>query len=211
MDTISVLYQNVRGLKSKSSIIYKNSLICEHNIICLTETWLNHSVYSSELLCDRYNVHRRDRETSSSSKLEGGGVIIAVDKQLISYTENSWLSEAEDIWVTVISSDNSATKFHIGSVYIPPGDVMALNLFCSKLTDIIVNNPNDMFILCGDFNLSGIKWSIDPPNEFCKAKYLADQRSSIFIDTVSFSGLCQYNSNVNVSGNTLDLIFNNNY
>lgn len=207
---ISVLYQNVRGLKTKTTAILKNSLNCDHKIICLTETWLNQSVLSSEIICDAYNVHRRDRETSSCIKSEGGGVLIAVDKELKSFTQDSWISEAEDLWVTVIPEENHGQKFHIGCVYIPPGDTLALNLFCSKLSDITTNNPNDVLVLCGDFNLPQIKWILHPVNNFCKPYNYTDYRSSLLIDTLSFAGLCQFNNNVNECDNTLDLILNNN-
>lgn len=82
--TVSVLYQNVPGLKSKLTNIYKNSLDCEHQIICLTETWLNDNISSSEFHCDSFNIHRHDREETASTKQHGGSVLVAVDKSLSS-------------------------------------------------------------------------------------------------------------------------------
>ncbi|XP_050516030.1 uncharacterized protein LOC126890907 [Diabrotica virgifera virgifera] len=81
VSNMSFLYQNVRGLNSKVGIVFRNILNCEQNIICLTETWLNTSILSEEIF-SCYKVYRRDRETSSSSKLTGGGVLIAVSEEL---------------------------------------------------------------------------------------------------------------------------------
>ena len=50
-----------------------------YDIIALTETWLNSSFYDSELFDNRYTVIRRDR---SENKLRGGGVLIALKKNL---------------------------------------------------------------------------------------------------------------------------------
>lgn len=94
--SVSFLYQNVRGLKSKINEVFRNSLSCEQHVLCLTETWLNSSVSSSELFCDSYNVYRRDRETTASNKQEGGGVLIAVDGTFRSSQRDSWSSGAED-------------------------------------------------------------------------------------------------------------------
>jgi hypothetical protein len=49
-------------------------------LIIGTETWLNNTIYSSEIIpTDQYDVYRNDRDNS-----RGGRVLIAVRKTLIS-------------------------------------------------------------------------------------------------------------------------------
>lgn len=200
----------MRGLKSKINEVFRNSLSCEQHVLCLTETWLNSSVSSSELFCDSYNVYRRDRETTASNKQEGGGVLIAVDGTFRSSQRDSWSSGAEDLWVTIFPNGNNSRKLHICCVYIPPSNSLALNVFCSKLSDILTMNPGSDFVICGDFNLPNITWELDVVNRNCFPTGFSGVDSCLFVDTVSFCGLSQFNNFVNKSNNTLDLIFANN-
>jgi hypothetical protein len=50
------------------------------DVIIGTETWLNDSIYSSEVIpTDQFDVYRNDRVNS-----KGGGVLVAVRKTLVS-------------------------------------------------------------------------------------------------------------------------------
>lgn len=51
-----IYYQNVRGLRSKTLTFYRNLSLVSYDIIILTETWLNDSVFDSELFDSRYVV-----------------------------------------------------------------------------------------------------------------------------------------------------------
>ena len=207
---LSFLYQNVRGLKTKLNDIYINTLNCDHAILCLTETWLNPDISSSECFPNSYNVYRRDRaDTALSYKKDGGGVLIAVDSKIRSVLAADWCSDAEDLWVTVCLQN--ATKIHVCCVYIAPCDTVGLSSFCSKLDDIFSNHPIDNFVICGDFNLPNIRWSRDPVNKNCIPLNFTDKDSNLFVDTLAFCGLSQYNYLFNSSGNTLDLILNNKF
>lgn len=75
---LSLYYQNIRGMKSKALDIY-NTILCNNfDIICLTETWLDDAVLSSELFDDRYCVLRRDRDPSFRTRFNKhhGGVCL---------------------------------------------------------------------------------------------------------------------------------------
>lgn len=67
---LSVFYQNVQRLKSKLTTIYKNSIL-------------------SDVMS--YG------EQNSLLKLEDGGCLIAAEKSITSYIQESWFSNAEDI------------------------------------------------------------------------------------------------------------------
>lgn len=73
-----VYYQNVRGLRTKVNHLFLQSVDSAYDIICLTETFLNSNIQDSELFCSNYSVYRRDRATTASKKLDGGGVLLAV-------------------------------------------------------------------------------------------------------------------------------------
>ena len=53
---VSIYYQNVRGLNSKTHTFFSNYCDMSFNIIALTDTWLNDSVSDSELFPDLYSV-----------------------------------------------------------------------------------------------------------------------------------------------------------
>lgn len=123
---MSCYYQNVRGLRSKCKKISENIFKSNHDIIVFTETWLNSSVHNGEIFDNRYLVFRRDRESSSSLRSDGGGSIIAINKNFSSYCfrRNEWESSTEDVWITVIKNGK---KCHMCCVYIP-GDLDILTL-----------------------------------------------------------------------------------
>ena len=74
---LTIYYQNVRDLKSKTSDFFLSVTMHNFDIIALTETWLDDSVHNAELFDNRYTVLRRDRGS------RGGGVLIAVRDALV--------------------------------------------------------------------------------------------------------------------------------
>lgn len=63
---ISIYYQNVRGLRTKSHEFLSNILDCDYDVVCVTESWLNDGFYSSEYFDSRYDVFRCDRDSVST-------------------------------------------------------------------------------------------------------------------------------------------------
>lgn len=116
----NIYYQNVRGIRSKVHDVYKNILLTDYKVIVFTETWLNSSISKSEFIDSRYVVYRRDRESSSNSKLEGGGVLIAVSREYSSSRAQNWESCCEDLWVNVSVDINGGKRtVTICAVYLP--------------------------------------------------------------------------------------------
>lgn len=121
--SITVYYQNVRGLKTKTHETYCNISHCNYDLIIFTETWLNNSVLSSELFIDKYKVYRRDRNSSKycQTKSDGGGVLIAVSNKIQSRRITQWESEHEDLWLTIeIPFNDSVRQLTFCAVYLPP-------------------------------------------------------------------------------------------
>lgn len=114
---MDIFYQNVNRIRSKISETNINILNCNYDIICLTETNFNESVFDRELVDSRYNVYRRDRQSTGSSKRDGGGVLVAIKKQINSIRLNSWETSFEDIWLKV---QYDTSIFYLCVCYLPP-------------------------------------------------------------------------------------------
>ena len=61
-----------RKLNQFQSVIYSKDL----DVICITETWLNDTISSTEILPTSYTIYRNDRIN------RGGGVLIAVKESI---------------------------------------------------------------------------------------------------------------------------------
>ncbi|KAK9744678.1 hypothetical protein QE152_g7519 [Popillia japonica] len=73
----------------------------DFDIMCLTETWLNPNILTSEISNNKYSIFRRDRCTTAYKKADGGGVLMALDNTLSASVRLDWQSQAEDLWITV--------------------------------------------------------------------------------------------------------------
>lgn len=89
-----MIYQNVRGLRTKTHDFYSSTVASVSDVICLSETWLNPNISNSELFnANKYNVFRKDRDKLISGKQDGGGVLIAVDSGYQSTEREDWSSD----------------------------------------------------------------------------------------------------------------------
>ena len=79
LESLNILLINARSLINfERRFKFKNAVLSnEYNVICVTETWLNDKIDTSELLLDDYTVYRSDR-TISSNQSAHDGVFFAV-------------------------------------------------------------------------------------------------------------------------------------
>ena len=80
-ESIQILNINFQGIRNKKVALQNLLETTEANVHVLigTETWLNDSIYSSEIIpTGQFDVNRNDRD-----KGKGGGVLIAVRRSLI--------------------------------------------------------------------------------------------------------------------------------
>nr|CAI5857267.1 unnamed protein product [Callosobruchus analis] len=74
--------KNAGGIRTKVSEIRKTVECCDYSVIVIVETWLNKDFFDGELGLKNYDIFRTDRDNTSSTKIRGGGVMIAVKKLL---------------------------------------------------------------------------------------------------------------------------------
>jgi hypothetical protein len=61
-----MFYQNVRGVRSIRNGITGNVHASNHKIYCLTETWLNDTIFNHNFFPASYSVFRVDRDYLNS-------------------------------------------------------------------------------------------------------------------------------------------------
>lgn len=71
--SLSILYQNVRGLRTKTREFYNNVICSNSHIIAVTESWLCEGILDSELSDSQNDIHRHDRGDGR----RGGGWMIS--------------------------------------------------------------------------------------------------------------------------------------
>ncbi|KAL4705372.1 hypothetical protein ACJJTC_016565 [Scirpophaga incertulas] len=94
---LKIIYQNVRGLRTKTNTFYNNTLISNCDIALITETWLCDGILNSELCSNNaYDVFRRDRGSL------GGGVMALCARHLQARERPEWgHTELECLWLTL--------------------------------------------------------------------------------------------------------------
>lgn len=203
---LHIYYQNTQGLRTKTQTFYENLLSCNYDVICLTETWLNGNIFSGELFGDGYMVYRRDRESSSSIKSDGGGVLIAVKTSIRSTRCTEFETDAEDVWISI--DTNGEGRFLLCCAYVPPGSEGSLCEFKDGLCRNEKIFQEGAVLLVGDFNLSSVSWQ-SVEGEYFLEPTLSGNRFSEIVDTFAYLGLMQFNTTCNDAGRILDLILCN--
>ena len=205
--SLSVLYQNVRGLRTKLNEFKQNLNVNHPDIVFITESWLNDNIFDHEIIdLNQYSIFRRDRQTTGCKKLDGGGVLIAVKNKFCAYPLPQFQSDAEDIWVAIRLDGNRL--LYVCCVYLPPGDIEAHVSFSSQLDSSGSNLDNKELLILGDFNLSSIQWVNVNQNNYLDP-YNVESKYSQLIDNLSILNCMQFNTVLNQKNKLLDLIFCN--
>jgi hypothetical protein len=201
-------------LRTKTNSFKRNIQLNTYDVISLTETWLFDGISDSELFDDRYLVWRVDRDYSRTNQRYGGGVLLAVRKELTALGRPDWHSSAEDVWVTILTGPrNNRLNINICTLYLCSehnGNSFntQLNKFTNKLNDIMISAPNDIFIVLGDFNLPNLDWHL-LSNGLIEPRGLAGETQIFLFDTLNQHNLDQFNLVRNANNRILDLAFSN--
>lgn len=164
---VVIYYQNVRGLRSKLNTFRLNLLENCYPIVALTETWLTHSIRSSELFPDNYTVLRRDRDVMLTGKSRGGGVLLAVDESINIQRLVELETDGDNIWACLKFTKTFSVILAV--VYFPPNShVSSYKSFFDKL-DLFVRRQEHIIVI-GDFNqhIVGSGYDLSKGNETCK-------------------------------------------
>lgn len=206
--TLNIYYQNTRGLRTKTHIFKRNIHLNYYDVVAITETWLPNSIHNSELFDDRYLVWRRDRNYLVTRQSQGGGVLLAVRRDISAVEQPAWCCSAEDIWVSLFikNKDRSIRKIHLCVVYlIKENEGNSFNdqlvNFTNNLSQIVDANPHDTFIIMGDFNFTYIDWFLE--RNSLQPTGISGNAQISFFDVLSECNLRQFNSCRNVINNRI--------
>lgn len=197
---ITAIYQNVRGLNTKTHEFYKSVSSGDYELIAISETWIQNGLHDSELVTDAYTVYRKDRSLDILNVKKGGGVLLAVKHNLRSVQLN--LAKLQDL---VPESDVVGCEIFVESssiyvfvVYVKPNSPLDHyhKLFDYFASFCLLNNGK--ILLMGDFNIP-----LCIENNIVNPKILALQ------DFMAFTDLIQSNTVLNNNRNMLDLVLTN--
>lgn len=202
---VSILYQNVRGLRTKSEEFASSILGLDYSLICITETWLSSAHTSAEFAPADFILHRRDR-CAENGLVRGGGAAILIRKGIKCRRRFDldvgfcW----DSVWLDL--PDINGNTILVGCVYVAPQTSVqdfsdSLTLLESQLLCL------DNVFLIGDFNLPGINW--DAPHCSNINHYYIKLKANKFIETINRLNYQQYNREQNFKGNILDLVLCN--
>lgn len=205
---LKLFYQNVRGLRSKTDLFFDNLLLSDVDIALITETWLCDGILDTELCSsDRYDLFRRDRGSL------GGGVMIACAARLQARVRCDLDRDGlECICITISAGAlGSHHDLNIICAYIPPNRALPFQLqkLGEMLTYLFDSQPDDYYIVAGDYNMPCIDWKNKNPIVLKKGSVEAQNSALDFINLTSYLDLSQYNFFHNAYDNLLDLVFSN--
>ncbi|CAH2094459.1 unnamed protein product [Euphydryas editha] len=74
---ISIYYQNCRGLRTKLNTVYMNILSHNYDIVVFTEKWLHENIFDNEIIDQRYQLFRCDRNRAATGRRDRCSVALA--------------------------------------------------------------------------------------------------------------------------------------
>ena len=191
-------------MRTKLKEFVLNSSSDIHDVISISESWLNESINDGEIVGEHYNLFRKDRNTNTSNKKSGGGVFIAVKKVWNSEVLPVLFDDIEQVFVKLKIGHNIII---IGCVYIPPNALWEnYNKHIMDVNEIINKYKTCKIILTGDYNLPTISSS------YLDLVQDSDRRiafENMVINEFYSLGLSQHNFIYNFNNKLLDLCLSN--
>lgn len=203
--TLSIWYQNVRGMRTKGTEFFASVAGTHHDVIAVTETALREDSLVMDYFPDNWIVYRADRDTNVTGKVWGGGSLIAVCSQLQSYHRKD-LDFSECVWVEIKMKDG--INLLIGNCYFSP------DTRPEKLTEFFDDVGKKLevgryrVLILGDFNVAGVNWTDNTFNEY--SHFYAKKKAYELFGFMDDLGLSQYNHHLPKGGKSiLDLVISN--
>ncbi|KAJ4939516.1 hypothetical protein JOQ06_028964 [Pogonophryne albipinna] len=169
----ALLLSNVRSLRHKMDelhlLIQSNKTYGDCSAICLTETWLDHSIPDQAVSLAGYTLHRADRSVELTHKSKSCGICIMVNHRWC--TNSTSLSHAcspllEHLTVKCRPTylPREFASIIIIGVYIPPeaNANTTMSDLASHISSVENAHPDAAIIVLGDFNHTNL--STELPN-----------------------------------------------
>lgn len=175
---------------------------CENHIVAISETWIQDGVYDAELFDDNYRVYRKDRDLEALHVTRGGGVLLAIRRDIPSTRVD--LKHLEQVLPNV---DILGCKLKISSqiiyifvIYMQPNSPLVhyQTLFDHLSTLGPIHNHN--LVLVGDFNLD---------YQRSEQGGSPSPKLTLLKDFMSFFDSSQFNNIFNSYNRLLDLVIAN--
>lgn len=155
--------------------------------------WLTSSISDGEIIDNSYVLFRKDRDKTKSNCERGGGVLIAVKRNISTELLEINNNETEQIFIKVKGKVNYII---IGCIYLPPlSSLDAFNNHLKTISHIKDRHPNCKLIVIGDYNLPS-----SYPQASCK---------DTLYNEMILANYQQHNIISNDNNRTLDLCFSN--
>lgn len=202
---LNIMYQNVRGLRTKTRECFISSQCDSIEAYMISETWLNDSFNNNEIFSSHFNIFRSDNVPSLSTKSRGGGVLIAVNekfkiiKEAVQY--NTKLTDAVCVYANIYDS-----KFLLCCIYVSPScsENEYTKLYDFLLAIIDALDCGYKIFISGDFNLPSYVHEFES-----RATAMRSNSVNGFLNFLDQSQLKQFNLIKNQSGRILDLVLSN--
>ena len=192
---IHILHLNIRSLLSKIDELCYIAIKSKATIICITETWLDETVWDPEISIPEYNLLRKDQNR------DGGGVCMYIRSDIAHRVRIDFPHpELETVWAEIMLP--KPRPILVGTCYRPPKQMNFYDLMEQCCID------NNRFItmetiLIGDFNTNTDK---------CNNNNVLTRKLKEFSDTCNFTQLIQdYTRVTDNSKTTIDLILASDY
>lgn len=182
----------ISNLNAFQAFVYREDL----DIVCVTETWLNDTVFDSELLPYNYSIFRKDRNDHRI----GGGVLISLKST--SFKDISVISnECDNLeLMSLLCTTHLDQKFVLCCCYRPPdSDIAWFDHFADVLN--IVGSLGYRVVIVGDFNLPQV-YNHD-------SLETSTSNNHRFSDLLNDNFLHQINNYPTRNNNILDLLITN--
>ncbi|XP_055591010.1 uncharacterized protein LOC129743084 [Uranotaenia lowii] len=206
--SISLYYQNAGGMRTKTTAFYNALSASDHDCILISETWLNDKFQNCEL-SSNYSIYRCDRSAETSTAQRGGGVLIAVKKELNAIPIT--LEGCEHLEQTIVRIRTDPGYLYLCCIYLRPNSCLRNYETHFAAVQRIMNLATalDSVIVVGDYNLPQLQWIFDHDlNSYLPTN--ASTEAEISLTEMLFSaGLHQICSIPNNNMRLLDLAFCN--
>lgn len=188
-------------------------MIADYDIICLTETWLLPGIFDSELFDSRYVIYRMDRDYDRHGTTRGGGTLIAVRRGLRADLRTvrplPSLADTEITSINISLAKTGNTKIiKIFCCYFlqSANQELSEQTFFDYVSDLSIDEPENEYIIVGDFNIRDASWSLNQESEMTLCNPYTNKLVTQLHNFLSFTGWAQYNNVSNLNNRYLDLV-----